>query len=56
VVFAHNHPNINATPSEQDKILTRALVLAATTLQIKVHDHFIVGEDRVFSFRAESLL
>ena len=28
LVFAHNHPNGNLTPSEQDKTLTRALVLA----------------------------
>jgi DNA repair protein RadC len=32
VVFAHNHPNGHVAPSEQDKVLTRALVLAATTL------------------------
>lgn len=56
LVFAHNHPNGDVTPSEQDKILTRALVLAATTLQIKVHDHLIVSKDAVFSFRKEGLL
>jgi len=53
---AHNHPDGSATPSEQDKVLTRALVLAATTLQLKVHDHLIIGEGGVFSFRAEGLL
>lgn len=56
LVFAHNHPNGNVNPSEQDKILTRALVLAAETLQIKVHDHLIVSKDAVFSFRKEGLL
>lgn len=56
VVFAHNHPNGNVQPSEQDKVLTRALVLAATTLQIKVLDHLIVSRDEVFSFRKEGLL
>jgi len=51
LVFAHNHPNGNVQPTEQDKVLTRALVLAATTIQIKVLDHLIVSTDQVFSFR-----
>ena len=46
LVFAHNHPNADITPSEHDKNLTRALVLAAATLQIKVHDHLIVSKDQ----------
>lgn len=56
LVFAHNHPNGNVQPSEQDKVLTRALVLAAQTVQIKVLDHLIVSADHVFSFRKEGLL
>jgi DNA repair protein RadC len=56
VVFAHNHPNGHVQPSDQDKTLTRALVLAATTLQIKVIDHLIVSRETVFSFRKEGLL
>jgi DNA repair protein RadC len=43
-------------PTEQDKVLTRALVLAATTVQIKILDHVIVSPDHVFSFRQEGLL
>jgi DNA repair protein RadC len=56
LVFAHNHPNGDVQPTEQDKVLTRALVLAATTVHIKVHDHLIVSTDQVFSFRKEGLL
>lgn len=56
LVFAHNHPNGDGQPTEQDKVLTRALVLAATTVQIKVLDHLIVSPDKVFSFRQEGLL
>lgn len=56
LVFAHNHPNGSVKPSDQDKTLTRALVLAAETLQIKVLDHVIVSKDDVFSFRKEGLL
>jgi DNA repair protein RadC len=56
LVCAHNHPNGQVQPTEQDKVLTRALVLAAATVQIKVLDHLIVSADRVFSFRQEGLL
>ena len=56
LVFAHNHPNGQVQPTEQDKVLTRALVLAAATVQIKVLDHLIVSTDKVFSFRQEGLL
>ncbi len=56
LVFAHNHPNGDVHPSEQDKVLTRALVLAAQTVQIKVLDHLVVSTDAVFSFRREGLL
>ncbi len=56
LVFAHNHPNGRLSPSEQDKTQTRALVLAAETLQIKVLDHIIVTQNEVFSFRKEGLL
>jgi DNA repair protein RadC len=56
LVFAHNHPNGNVTPSEHDKTITKALVLAATTLHLKVHDHLIISKEQVFSFREEGLL
>jgi len=56
LVFAHNHPNGEVQPTEQDKVLTRALVLAVNTLQIKVLDHLVVSADKVFSFRKEGLL
>ena len=56
LVFAHNHTNGNVTPSEQDKLLTRALVLAASTLHLNVYDHIIVSNDQVLSFRKEGLL
>jgi len=56
LVFAHNHPDGNISPSEQDKTITRALVLAAKTLNIDILDHIIVSKDEVFSFRKEGLL
>jgi len=56
VVLAHNHPNGTVTPSEQDKLLTRAVLLAAETVSLRVIDHLIVSADEVFSFRKANLL
>ena len=56
VVVAHNHPNGRVQPSEADKILTRALVLALDTIHRRVLDHLIVSADAVFSFRQAGLL
>ena len=56
VVLAHNHPNGNLTPSEHDKVLTRAIILAAETVHLKVVDHLIVSPQDTFSFRKAGLL
>ena len=56
LVLAHNHPNSDVKPSEQDKVLTRALVIAAETVQLKIFDHLIVSPDESFSFRRAGLL
>jgi DNA repair protein RadC len=56
IVLAHNHPNRDVRPSEQDKLLTRALVMAAETVQLKIVDHLIVSPDESFSFKKAGLL
>ncbi len=56
LVLAHNHPNGRVEPTEQDKILTRAVVLAAETVHLKIIDHLIVSVDAVFSFRKAGLI
>lgn len=56
LVLAHNHPNGRAVPTEHDKILTRAIVLAAEAVHLKIVDHLIVTAEEIFSFRKEGLL
>ena len=56
LVLAHNHPNGNVQPSEHDKVLTRAIVLAAETVGLRVVDHLIVSPEETFSFRQAGLL
>lgn len=56
IVVAHNHPNGEVSPSEQDKLLTRALTLAAATVSVRLLEHLVVSPDRVYSFREAGLL
>lgn len=56
LILAHNHPNGNVRPSERDKLITRAIVLAADTVDLRVVDHLIVSPDETFSFRDAGLL
>jgi DNA repair protein RadC len=56
VVLAHNHPNGVVLPSEHDKLVTRAIVLAAESIDVKVVDHLIVSRTDTFSFRSAGLL
>jgi DNA repair protein RadC len=43
VVLIHNHPSGDVTPSREDLRLTRQLVEAGKLLDIRVHDHVIIG-------------
>lgn len=56
IILAHNHPSGHVRPSEADIRLTKTIQETAKVLDILVHDHIIVGEDRFFSFREEGLL
>ncbi|RAK66373.1 JAB domain-containing protein [Phenylobacterium kunshanense] len=56
VVLAHNHPGGLATPSTSDVDSTRQVVEAGRLLRIAVHDHFLVADQEVISFRGLGLL
>jgi DNA repair protein RadC len=56
IILVHNHPSGHVRPSEADIRLTRVLQDAARVMDIVLHDHLIVGENRFFSFREEGIL
>ena len=56
LIFVHNHPAGNPTPSLSDRELTKDLLYAASIMQIKVLDHIIIGANRYFSFADEGLI
>lgn len=55
VIFAHNHPSGVTTPSEADKRITKRLQEALSLIDIRVLDHFIIGQD-TFSFAERGLI
>lgn len=56
VILVHNHPSGDPTPSRADIEMTREVVKAAQALNIRVHDHLVIGKDREASFKALGLL
>ena len=56
MIFLHNHPSGDPTPSMEDIALTRQLVQAGKLLGIQVLDHVILGESRHTSLRETGLV
>ena len=50
LIFAHNHPSGVAEPSDADRRLTTRLRDALALVDIRVLDHFVVGDGEVVSF------
>lgn len=50
IIFAHNHPSGVAEPSAADRVLTDRLREALQLVDVRVLDHFVVGEGRPVSF------
>lgn len=56
VIFAHNHPSGIAEPSHADKHITDKLQQALALFDIRVLDHFIIGDGQPYSFAEHGLL
>ncbi len=56
VIFAHNHPSGFLEPSQADRDITIKLKQALDLLDIRVLDHFILGNGKPFSFAKNGLI
>ena len=56
VIFLHNHPSGDPTPSLEDRQLTERLAEAGRLLGIPVLDHVIIGDGRYVSFADQGWL
>ncbi len=56
VILAHNHPSGVAEPSRADELLTRRLKDALALVDIRVLDHFVIGDGDPVSLAERGLV
>lgn len=56
VIFAHNHPSGVPEPSAADRSLTDRLKSALALVEVRVLDHFVIGDGHAVSFAERGLL
>lgn len=50
IIFAHNHPSGDPTPSRDDFLLSQRLARGGSLLGVEVLDHIIIGGNSYYSF------
>ncbi|MBM7038290.1 RadC family protein [Vibrio ulleungensis] len=50
ILVAHNHPSGLAEPSQADRRITERLINALRLVDIRLLDHFVIGDGEVVSF------
>jgi DNA repair protein RadC len=56
IILVHNHPSGDPTPSRADVEMTNQIIKAGAALNIRVHDHIIVGHKHHASFKSLGLI
>ncbi|MBQ4914090.1 DNA repair protein RadC [Maribacter sp. MMG018] len=56
LILAHNHPSGTLRPSAADEQITKKIVQASKSLDIKVLDHLIITQKDYFSFADKQVL
>jgi DNA repair protein RadC len=55
IIVVHNHPSGDPSPSPDDVAVTRLMVEAGRLLDISVHDHLVIGQNRFVSLKERGL-
>lgn len=56
LVLVHNHPSGDPTPSQADVTMTKKIKQGLEAVDIRLHDHLVIGKDRDASFVQLGLL
>lgn len=56
VIFVHNHPSGNLTPSKKDIEITLEMQELLEKIDVKLLDHIIVSEDDYYSFQENGMI
>lgn len=56
IIFAHNHPSGHIQPSQSDIGITKKLIDTLMLIDVRVLDHFIVGQTDVYSMAEHGMI
>ena len=56
LILAHNHPSGVAEPSAADRSLTKQLIKTLALVDVRILDHFIIGDGEAYSFAEHGLI
>ena len=56
IICVHNHPGGVVAPSREDTEFSRKMRQVGDSLQVKILDHVIIGNDQYYSFSDECLI
>ena len=56
IILLHNHPSGDPTPSREDLRLTRQLAEAARLMDLRIHDHVVIGRGRYVSLAEKGII
>lgn len=56
LILVHNHPSGSPEPSKADIHMTNKIVETCQTVNIMVHDHVIISNNKYYSFKSNMLL
>ena len=56
LIFVHNHPSGDPTPSPEDREITKRLIECGDLLGFRVLDHIILGRNKHYSFQERGML
>ncbi len=56
LILLHNHPSGDASPSEEDIVVTRQIGAAGNLIGVKLQDHIVIGDRTFFSMREKGMI
>lgn len=56
VIFVHNHPSGDPSPSNDDIVVTKKLIEAGKVLGISVLDHIVIGDGIYYSMKENGII
>lgn len=56
VIFIHNHPGGDPSPSQEDMKITKKFIRLLEEIEVNLLDHIIISKDNYFSFKENNII